>query len=505
MKLESDLGDRDEEEGPGRVERHFRRGLGIFDSVMVVVGVMVGSGIFIVPAEMSRQIGSAGWLLVAWLITGALTVAGALSFGELAAMMPQAGGMYIYLREAFSPLCGFLYGWTLWTVIQSGSIAAVAIALARFSGVLFPAVAEDRYLIAPVDLGAHYAVSLSTVQLFAILIIFLLMTTNSFGLNYGKLVQNVFTVSKLGALSALIVLGLSIGINRHAVGMNFSHPFLRQQGSVEIISGLTASTAFGLFVAICISQTGSLFSADSWHDITFVATEVRNPKKNLPIALVAGTSAVAVLYLLANLAYLVSLPLAQIQHAPGDRVATAVLQEIFPARGAGLMAVAIMISCFGTVNALTLAGARATYALAQDRLFFRLGGKLNRAGVPGWALLIQGLWSALLVLPRTHNSVTHQYGNLYSNLLDYVISAALIFYVLTVAGLFRLRKLRPDAHRPYRVWCYPWLPGFYLLGATTILVVLCVYRPGTSWPGLGIIATGVPVFFLLRARHSRRS
>jgi APA family basic amino acid/polyamine antiporter len=476
---------------------HFRRGLGIFDSVMVVVGIMVGSGIFIVSAEMSRQIASAGWLLVAWVITGVLTVAGALTFGELAAMMPRAGGMYIYLREAFSPLCGFLYGWTLCAVIQTGTIAAVSIAFARFSGVLFPGIAEDRYLIAPIHLGAHYALSLSTVQLLAIVILTLLMMTNCFGLNYGKLVQNVFTVSKLGALVALIVLGLTIGANRHAVHLNFSHPFLRQ-GETDLVGGLSAATAFGLFVAVCISQSGSLFSADSWHDITFVATEVRDPKKNLPIALAVGTSTVALLYLLANIAYLVTLPLSAIQHAPSDRVATAMLEVIFPGRGAPFMAAAIMISCFGTVNALTLAGARASYALARDRLFFRVAGTLNRAGVPGWALLIQGIWSAVLVLPRTYNPATGQYGNLYSNLLDYVISAALIFYILTIVGLFRLRRLRANAERPYRAWGYPVLPALYILGAATILIVLCIYRPRTSWPGLAIIATGVPVYLALK-------
>jgi basic amino acid/polyamine antiporter, APA family len=482
----------------------FRRGLGVFDSVMVVIGIMVGSGIFIVSAEMSRQIGSAGWLLVAWLITGLLTVIGALSLGELAAMMPLAGGMYVYLREAFSPLCGFLYGWTLCTVIQTGTIAAVAIAFARFSSVLFRSIGEDRYLVAPVHLGTRYAISLSSAQLLAIAVIFVLTIANSFGLNYGRLLQNVFTISKLGTFLALIVLGLTVGANWHAVRLNFSHPFLRH-GEVDLISGLSSATGFGLFVAVCISQTGSLFSADSWHDITFVATEVRNPRKNLPRALMIGTSAVALLYLLANIAYLVTLPLSAIQNAPGDRVATAMLEVIFPGRGAALMAIAIMISTFGTVNALTLAGARASYALAQDKLFFRAGGKLNRAGVPGWALLIQGLWAALLVLPRTINPVTKEYGNLYSNLLDYVISAALIFYVLAIAAVFRLRRLRPDADRPYRAWGYPVLPGCYLLGATVILGVLCVYRPSTSWPGLAIIATGIPVYLLLRSRNESRS
>ncbi len=475
----------------------FRRGLGLFDSIMVVVGIMVGSGIFIVSAEMSREIGSAGWLLVAWAITGVLTVAGALSYGELAAMMPHAGGMYVYLREAFSPLWGFLYGWTLWMVIQTGSIAAVAIAFARFSGVLFPSISETHYMIAPHDLGGHYAVSLSTAQLLAILVIVLLTAANGLGLRYGKLIQNVFTVAKLGALGALIVLGLTVCANHAAIHANFDHPWT-VHGASPLAAGLTAASAFGLFIAICISQTGSLFSADSWHDITFVAAEVKNPHRNLPLSLLIGTSLVIVLYLLCNAGYLASLPLAAIQAAPSDRVGTAVLTRIFPRLGAGLMAAAIMVSTFGTVNALTLAGARACYAIAQDRLFFPAARRLNRAGVPGWGLAIQGIWAAALVVPRTIDPLTHAYGNLYSNLLDYVISAALFFYILTIAGLFRLRRTRPDAERPYRAWGYPWLPALYIAGASVIVVALFVYRAGTTWPGVFLVAAGVPVYFLLR-------
>ena len=475
----------------------FKRGLGLFDSVMVVVGIMVGSGIFIVSAEMSRQIGSSGWLLVAWAITGALTVAGALSYGELAAMMPHAGGMYVYLREAFSPLWGFLYGWTLWTVIQTGSIAAVAIAFARFSGVLFPSISETHYFIQPHNIGARYAVSLSTAQLLAIIVIVLLAVGNGLGLKYGKIIQNVFTVAKLGALAALIVLGLTVCANSAAIHANFDHPWA-VHGASPLAVGLSAASAFGLFIAICISQTGSLFSADSWHDITFVAAEVKNPHRNLPLALLIGTVTVIVLYLLCNVAYLSSLSLAAIQSAPSDRVGTAVLRTIFPGLGPSLMAAAIMVSTFGTVNALTLAGARACYAIAQDRLFFPAAKRLNRASVPGWGLAIQGLWAALLVLPRTINPLTHTYGNLYSNLLDYVISAALFFYILTIAGLFRLRRTRPDAPRPYRAWGYPWLPGMYIAGASVILVALFVYRAGTTWPGVIIVAAGVPVYYLLR-------
>ena len=480
----------------------FRRGLGLFDSVMIVTGIMIGSGIFIVSAEMSREIGSAGWLLAAWALTGALTVFGALSYGELAAMMPQAGGMYVYLREAYSPMWGFLYGWTLWTVIQTGSIAAVAIAFARFTAVLLPSVSESRYLIAPIHISRDYAISLSTAQLLAIAVIAALTVTNICGLKYGKFVQNVFTVAKIGALLALILLGLTVGANAAAIHANFHH-FWTAHPATSIAAGLTSVTAAGMFVAICVAQTGSLFSADSWHDITFVAAEVRNPRRNLPLALLIGTVIVIALYLLANVGYLLTLPMAALQHAPDDRVATAVVRTVFPRFGAGFMAAAIMVSTLGTTNALTLAGARASYAMAKDDLFFPAAKRLNAAHVPGWALLLQGAWSVLLVIPRTYNAATGQYGNLYSDLLVYVISAALLFYILTVSGVFRLRRTRPDAERPYRTWGYPVIPAAYVLGATVILVVLFLYQPKTTWPGLVIVACGVPIYFLIRLLQRR--
>lgn len=482
----------------------FRRGLGLFDSVMMVVGVMIGSGIFIVSAEMSRQIGSSGGLLVAWVLTGVLTVCGALTYGELAAMMPQAGGMYIYLREAFTPLLGFLYGWTLWAVIQTGTIAAVTIAFTRFAGVLWPSISESNYLIAPIHISSRYAISLSTAQLLAICAIVLLTLTNSRGLEYGRAVQNIFTVAKTGALLALIVLGLTLAANSKAIHANF-HDMWAATPSVSVAKGLWATTAGGLFVAICVSQTGSLFAADSWHDITFVAGEVKNPHRNLPLSLVIGTLLVILLYLLANLAYLYSLPMHAMQHAADDRIATAVVRLVFPHFGTKMMAAAIMVSTFGTANALTLAGARASYAMARDGLFFPLAQHLNAAKVPGWALLIQGCWSVLLVLPRTYNPVTGQYGNLYSNLLDYVISAALVFYILTITGVFRLRRIRPHAKRPYRTWGYPVVPALYLLGASTVLGILAVYRPTTTWPGFAIVLLGLPVYFLFRGRWGRVS
>jgi basic amino acid/polyamine antiporter, APA family len=479
------------------LDTEFNRGLGLFDSTMVVVGSMIGSGIFIVSADMARTIGSPGWLLVAWALTGVLTVVGALSYGELAAMMPRAGGQYVYLREAFSPMWGFLYGWTLFLVIQTGTIAAVAVGFARYFGVLVPWIAENHYLVPPVHVSTGYALSLSTTQLVGVVLIAVLTWTNTRGLEYGRIVQNIFTTAKTGALAALVVVGLLLGWNRAALGANFGAPWAAR-GAVDIVPGLSAMTAFGLFVAICVAQTGSLFSADAWNNITFTAGEVKEPRRNIPLSLALGTLVVIGLYLAANVAYLVTLPFAQIQQAPADRVATATLDAIFPGLGAGIMAVAIMISTFGCNNGLILAGARASYAMARDRLFFRSAARLNRQKVPGWALAFEGLWAACLVLPRTYDPATHAYGNLYSNLLDYVISAALIFYILTIAGLFRLRRTRPGIERPYRAFGYPLIPALYIAGATAILIVLFAYRTATTWPGLVIVLLGVPVYFMWR-------
>ncbi|MEO7146253.1 MAG: amino acid permease [Bryobacteraceae bacterium] len=483
-------------------DTEFTRGLGLYDSTMVVIGSMIGSGIFIVSADMSRTLGAPGWLLVAWVIAGILTVTGALSYGELASMMPRAGGQYVYLREAFSPLAGFLYGWTLFLVIQTGTIAAVGVAFGRFLGVLWPSISEDNYLMPPVHLSSGYAVSLSTAQLVAVALIGLLTWTNTRGLRYGKLVQNVFTTAKTGALAALVLLGLLLGWNWSAVHENFSH-FWAVRGFDSIVPGLDVATGFGMLVALCVTQTGSLFAADAWNNITFTAGEVKDPRRNVPLSLALGTATVIGLYLLANVAYLVTLPLAAIQHAPSDRVATAVLEAIFPRLGAPLMAAAIMVSTFGCMNGIILAGARAYYAMARDRLFFAPAGKLNAARVPAWALTLQGAWAAALVLPRTYNPATHAYGNLYSNLLDYVISAELIFYILTIAAVFRLRSTRPAADRPYRAFGYPLVPALYILGAAAILATLFVYRASTTWPGLVIVLLGLPVFWLFSRRAAR--
>ena len=481
------------------LDTEFTRGLGLFDSTMVVVGSMIGSGIFIVSADMGRSLGSAGWLLTAWVVTGLLTIVGALSYGELAAMMPRAGGQYVYLREAFSPLWGFLYGWTLFLVIQTGTIAAVAVGFARYLGVLIPGISEDQYLIPPIHIGSSYALSLSTTQIVAVLLIVLLTWTNTRGLEWGRIIQNVFTTAKTGALIGLIAAGVLLGWNATAVSDNFGNLWT-VRGAVDIVPGLSAVTAFGLFVAICVSQTGSLFSADAWNNITFTAGEVKDPRRNIPLSLALGTIIVIGLYLLANVAYLVTLPFEAIQHAPADRVATATLNAIFPGAGVVIMAIAIVISTFGCNNGLILAGARAYYAMARDGLFFRSVAQLNDAKVPAWGLVWQGVWASFLVLPRTYNATTGAYGNLYSNLLDYVISAALIFYILTIAAVFRLRQTRPAAERPYKAFGYPVVPALYIAGAIVILLVLFVYRTATTWPGLIIVLLGLPVYLLWRPR-----
>jgi basic amino acid/polyamine antiporter, APA family len=490
---------------PATSNGKFIRGLGLLDSTMLVAGSMIGSGIFIVSSIIARQVGSPGWLLVVWLVTGLLTLMAALSYGELAAMMPKAGGQYVYLREAFSPLWGFLYGWTLFLVIQTGTIAAVAVGFARYMGVLIPWVSESNYLIAPIRFGG-YALSLSTAQFVGLALIALLTFMNTRGLRLGKLVQNVFTTAKTGALIALILLGIIVGVRSGAGAANFSDFWSLRGNLQDVGQGLTAATAFGLFVGICVAQTNSLFSADAWNNITFTAGEVINPRRNVPLSLALGTILVIGLYLLANVAYLAALPFAAIQNAPSDRVASETANAIFPGAGATIMAVAIMVSTFGCNNGLILAGARAYYAMALDGLFFRRVGELNKQHVPAWGLIIQGIWAGVLVLPRTVKTdatgTVTGYGNLYGNLLDYVISAALIFYILTIIGIFVLRRKRPDAERPYKAFGYPIVPALYIVGASVILLVLFIYQTATTWPGLLIVLAGVPIYFLWRKSNA---
>lgn len=500
----------------------FIRGLGLLDSTMIVAGSMIGSGIFIVSADIARQTGSAGGLLLTWLITGILTVFAALSYGELAAMMPKAGGQYVYLRESYSPLFGFLYGWTLFLVIQTGTIAAVAVAFAKFLGVLFPAISPTSYIIPPINISSGYAVTLSVEQFIGVLMIILLTFLNALGLRFGKIIQNVFTSAKTLALIFLILVGIFIGGATGTFSANWANIFTPANAAVitpdssflppvSMQSGIPGvqSGLFAVIVVMCIAQVGSLFSSDAWNNITFTAGEVKNPRRNIPLSLVMGTGLVTGLYLIANFAYLATLPLSGIQNAAQDRVGTAALEVIFGGVGGTLMAVAIIISTFGCNNGLVLAGARVYYAMAKDKLFFRSTQKLNKYHVPAVALALQCVWACLLVLPRTRSGKVEGgvevYGNLYGMLLDYVVFAVLIFYILTIIGIFILRRKKPHAERPYKAFGYPVIPLIYIGAAFLISTVLLFYKPQTSIPGLLIVLTGVPVYLIWKNISARNA
>ncbi len=477
----------------------FKRELKLLDSTMIVIGSMIGSGIFIVSADMSRTLGSPGYLLLTWLITGAITVIAALSYGELAGMMPHVGGLYAYLREEYGPLLGFLYGWTSFLVIQTGTIAAVAVAFAKFTSVLIPSLGEKNILLAVAGL------KISAAQVLAIASIAVLTYVNMRGVRRGKLVQNIFTITKTLALIGLIILGILVGRNVIAMHVNFSEFWNASwthlaNGKVALIESLSGPM---LLAAIGVASVGSLFSSDAWYDITFAAGEVVNPKRTIPLSLLFGTLTVTVLYILANLAYIMTLPLhgspaghsvmAQgIQFAADDRVGTAAAAVIFGAPAAIIMAVLIMISTFGCNNGLILSGPRVYYAMAKDNVFFKKAGELNDKAVPGAALLFQGIWASLLCLSGT-----------YSDLLDYVIFAVLIFFILTIAGIFVLRKKRPDAERPYKAFGYPLLPGLYVLTAAAIAVDLLMFKPAYTWPGVVIVLIGVPVYYIWRGVAKR--
>ena len=476
--------------------------MGLFSATAIVMGSMIGSGIFIVSADMSRTLGSPALLIAAWLVTAAMTLIGALSYGELAAMMPKAGGQYVYLRESLGPLWGFLYGWTLFLVIQTGTVAAVGVAFGKFLGVFFPAISKSHWLWhVSGDIG------LNTANLVAIVIITLLTLLNTFGVKLGALVQNVFTSAKVLALAGVVMVGF-VAKNAAAVAANFgagwqqfwagaSWHALHQVEVGAFFPGTTASTALvGFATAVAVVQVGSLFSSDSWNNVTFTAGEIQNPKRNLPLSLALGTGVVLLLYVLCNFVYLTVLPLAGtatagtivgrgIQFAAEDRVATAVMEYAFGGVGAKLMAGLILVSTFGCANGLILAGARVYYAMSQDGLFFKGVGKLSAKGVPVNSLWLQWGWTCLLCLSGS-----------YGNLLDYVIFAVLIFYILTIIGLFVLRRTRPDAVRPYRAIGYPVLPALYIVMATWISVVLLRYKPQYTWPGLLLVMLGVPVYLL---------
>jgi basic amino acid/polyamine antiporter, APA family len=477
--------------------RALKAELSLFDSMTIVAGSMIGSAIFIVAADIVRHVGSPAGLLAVWLVAGLMTIAGALAYGELAAMMPQAGGQYVYLQKAYGRLWGFLYGWTLLLVIQTGTIAAVGVAFARFGAVIWPALSSPMWL-------GWSGIGIDAERAGAIAVIAILTAVNLRGLNMGRLVQNLFTVSKILSLLIIILAGCVIAPNPAAVHINFAQEFFGDRGWSP-----GSLSAFGA------AMVGALFAADAWATVTFTAAEVRNPRRDLPRALALGTGIVILLYLLTNVAYLCELPansaqvlpvglpteslnsrlfLLGIAHAPHDRVAAAAMEMVWGNAAGTITAVLVMLSAFGCVNGLILTGARVLYAMAQDGMFFAAAGKLNRASVPATALVMQGVWSAILTLSGT-----------YSELLDYVIFAQLLFYVLTVGAVFVMRVRQPDAPRPYRAWGYPWLPIVYIAAALMLMADLLVVKPRYTWPGLLIVASGVPVYGLFRGRGTYAS
>ena len=491
--------------------------LGLFSATAIVIGTMIGSGIYLVDADIARVTNSPALYLAAWVVTAVMTVIAALSYGELAAMMPRAGGQYVYLRESLGPVWGFLYGWTLFAVIQTGTIAAVCIAFGKFLGVFFPAVSTTHWLwkiahvpavpVGPMVLG-NMDIGVNTANLAGIVIVFLLALINLFGIRLGAMVQNIFTSAKALSIAGLILLAFTIGINSTAVTSNFGpgwHNFWQNAGwhnlhPVQVgVGGPT--TMVNLFIVLAVVQVGSLFSADSWNNVTFTAGETRNPKRNIPLSLILGTGFVVTVYFLASLAYLVVLPMhgdpagataltRGIQHATEDRVGTAALEQIFHSGGAQIMAAAVLISTFGCANGLTMAGARVYYAMSQDGLFFKSVGKLHpKWRTPVAGIVVQAIWAAVLGISGS-----------YSQLLDYIIFAELVFYILTIAGIFVLRVKRPNAERPYKALGYPVLPAIYILMAAWVCIVLLRFKPQYTWPGLVIVLLGIPVYFVWTLR-----
>ncbi len=498
----------------------FQQRLGLFDATMLVAGSMIGSGIFLVSADIARDVGSTGWLMLVWLLTGVITIIGALSYAELAAMMPHAGGQYVYLRESFGSLWGFLYGWTVFLVIQPGSIAAVAVAFAKYLGVLVPSLGTDQILVRvsninfaikgtlpwmsePLTFFERTEFTISSGQLVAVGVIVFLTWLNNLGVEHGRWIQNVFTIAKTIGLVMLIGLGLTVAVQPAVMTANWSNLWdgIETTPRFAAVQKLTSvGPTLTAWMVIGAAMVGSLFSADAWNNVTFTAGETRNPRRNIPLSLVIGTVLVIGLYMLANVAYLAALPIQGdaagatplergIAFAKDDRVATAVLEQVSPSLGVPAMAVAIMISTFGCVNGMILMGARLYYAMAKDGLFFKPCGELNFRGVPTIGLLLQAAWAVALVFSGT-----------YGELLDYVIFACLLFYALTVSGLFVLRKTRPDAERPYRTWGYPIVPALYVLMCVAVMLDLLIVKPIYTWPGLLIVAAGVPVYFVWKRR-----
>lgn len=457
----------------------FKRSLSLLDAVMLVAGSMIGSGIFIVSADMMRQLGSPAWMLTAWVVSGVMTILAALSYGELAAMMPKAGGQYVYIQRAFGRLPAFMYGWTVFTVIQTGLIAAVAVAFAKYTAVFFPVLGAENVLL---DLGF---LQVNASQLFAIGSIVVLTAFNARGVEKGKVLQTSFTLAKILALLALIVLGFWVASGSGVLQANFSVGWSAFGTTTAADGSAIATPLFGvaLLSAFGVALVGSLFSSDAWNNVTFIAGEIDRPRRNIPLSLVLGTGLVTVLYLLANIAYLALLPVADIQQAAADRVGAAAANVIFGNQGALIMAGLIMVSTFGCNNGIILSGGRLYYAMAMDGLFFRKAATLNKAAVPGFALWVQCAWASLLCL-----------SGRYGDLLEYTMFASLLFYIVTIVGLFVLRKREPEADRPYRAWGYPVLPALYVLAAGAFCLNLLWSKPVYTGMGLGIVALGAVVY-----------
>jgi APA family basic amino acid/polyamine antiporter len=490
-------------------DKELVKALGLTSATMLVMGSMIGSGIFIVSAEISREVSSPALLIGAWLVTGFLTIVGALCYGELAAMMPRAGGQYVYLRESLGPLWGFLYGWTLFLVIQTGTIAAVGVAFGKFLGIFWPAISSTHWIlhfwkvptftIGPMVLGGM-DVGLNTQNLTAILVVVILSVINIFGIKTGAIIQNVFTAAKVSALLGLIIFGVLLGRNAQAVATNFGANFWKNAG-LGTLHDLGGGVLVSTLTVLAIAQVGSLFSADAWNNVTFTAGEVKNPSRNLPLSLALGTGVVIALYIGCNFIYLSALPLwgsptgttlleRGIQYAAEDRVGTATMTQMFGAAGGALMAIAIMISGFGCCNGLILAGARVYYAMAKDGLFFSSIARLHpKYKTPAVSLMVSMVWTCILCVSGS-----------YGQLLDYIIFAVLVFYILTIIGLFVLRRTHPEAERPYKAIGYPVLPAVYIVMALFIDVVLLRYKPQYTWPGLCIVLLGIPVYYVWHSR-----
>jgi len=480
-------------------EHQFKRTLSLWDATMLVAGSMIGSGIFIVSADMSRHTGSAGWMLLLWLLSGVITVMAALCYGELAGMMPKAGGQFVYIQRAWGNVLSFLYGWTVFTVIQTGVIAAVAVAFAKYTGVFFPFISVENIVA---DLGLF---KISTAQLFAIASIVFLTWINSRGVKDVKLIQSVFTSAKLLALLLLITVGIAVGLNQPWLAQNFSNIWEAKQ-LTQVADGSWVSHSvqgIALMLALGTAIIGSLFSSDAWNNVTFIAGEIKDPRKNIPRSLLLGTTIVTVLYFLANISYLSLLPLTGaadatdvigqgIQFANNERVGTAAASRILGDNAVYVMAFLIMVSTFGCNNGIILSGARVYYAMSKEGLFFKKAGELNKNDVPGFALIVQAVWASLLCLSGT-----------YGDLLDYVTFASLLFYIITIAGIFILRKKEPDAERPYKVTAYPILPILYIILALSICIILLITKPQNTWSGLFIVLLGLPVYYFSKWQNKK--